>query len=68
MQIRMLFLQLAFMSTFAPHTLRLGNAFLVEANPERSNIFCKSKLRPSPGEDKLDAVLAPLAHELMAKN
>ena len=48
-------------------SLRLDNAFLVEANPDRSNIFYESKLRPSSGEDKLDAVLAPLADELMEK-
>ena len=48
-------------------SLRLDNAFLVEANPDRSNIFYESKLRTSSGEDQLDAVLAPLADELMAK-
>ena len=48
-------------------SLRLDNAFLVEGNPDRSNIFYESKLRPSSGEDKLDAVLAPLADELMEK-
>lgn len=45
-------------------SLRLDNAFLVEANPDRSNIFYESKLRPSSGEEKLNAVLAPLADEL----
>ena len=48
-------------------SLRLDNAFLVEANPDRSNIFYESKLRPSSGDNKLDAVLAPLADELMGK-
>ena len=48
-------------------SLQLDNAFLVEANPDRSNIFYENKLRPSSGEDKLDAVLASLADELMEK-
>ena len=48
-------------------SLQPDNAFLVEANPDRSNIFYESKLRPSSGEDKLNAVLAPLADELMEK-
>ena len=55
------------MKKYGIDSLRLDNAFLVEANPDRSNIFYESKLRPSSGEDKLDAVLAPLADELMEK-
>ena len=48
-------------------SLQLDNAFLVEANPDRSNILYENKLRPSSGEDNLDAVLASLADELMEK-
>lgn len=48
-------------------SLRLENAVVIEANPDRSNIFYESKLRPSSGEDKLDVILAPLADEVMEK-
>jgi superfamily II DNA helicase RecQ len=48
-------------------SLRLENAVVIEANPDRSNIFYESKLRQSSGKDKLDVVLAPLADELMEK-
>lgn len=36
-------------------------------NPDRKNIFYECKVRPSSGEDKLDAVLSPLANELKEK-
>ena len=47
--------------------LKLDNAVVVEANPDRRNIFYESRQRPSSGEDKLDVVLAPLATELREK-
>lgn len=49
-------------------SLKLCDPVTIIANPDRKNIFYECKVRPSSGEDKLNAVLAPLANELKEKN
>lgn len=49
-------------------SLHLDEAVVViEANPDRKNIFYEFKIRPSTGDQKLNAVLLPLSNELIEK-
>ena len=52
---------------FIKDSLKLDEAVVIEANHDRKNIFYESKVRPSSGEEKMTAVLEPLAKELLEK-
>ena len=52
---------------FITDSLKLDEAVVIEVNPDRKNIFYECKVRPSSGEEKVTAVLEPLAKELLEK-
>ena len=52
---------------FIKDSLKLNEAVVIQANPDRENIFYESKVRPSGGEERVTAVLEPLANELLEK-
>ena len=52
---------------FIKDSLKLNEAVVIQANPDRENIFYESKVRPSGGEERVTAVLEPLAKELLEK-
>ena len=47
--------------------LKFEDTVVIEANPDRSNIYYECKVRPSSGEDKLNEVLLPYGEELKEK-
>ena len=48
-------------------SLGLMDPLIIEANPDRPNIFFSSFRRPDRGEDKLHPILSPLIEELQVK-
>ena len=47
--------------------MKFEDTVVIEANPDRKNIYYKCKVRPSSGEDKSNEVLLLYAEELKEK-
>ena len=47
--------------------MKFEDTVVIEANPDRKNIYYKCKVRPSSGEDKLNEVLLLYAEKLKEK-